>query len=163
MLQQMHNYNGGVGTQFASILLYYIYSLPYTTGTVLHVVCACTCTVLIQFVQAPSHASFAVHVLWLWVDLLIACMLLVLWLALLDSNPHLCLLVNTLLPASTPLWSMVLVFLSLHRACGNDLHACAEKSTCACVQLTQVMGQWGGAYPSWRQYSDCKPILEIEL
>ena len=35
----------------------------------------------------------------------------------------------------------------------------AEKSTYACVQLSQVVGHWGGAYPSWCQYSDCKPIF----
>ena len=34
----------------------------------------------------------------------------------------------------------------------------AEKSTYACVQLSQVTGHWGGVYPSGRQYSDCKPI-----
>ena len=39
----------------------------------------------------------------------------------------------------------------------------AEKSTYACVQLSQVMGHWGGAYPSGRQYSDCKPIFRIKL
>ena len=36
-----------------------------------------------------------------------------------------------------------------------------EKSTYACVQLSQVMGHWGGVYPSGRQYSDCKPIVKL--
>ena len=80
------------------------------------------------------------------VDLLIACMLLVPWLArlLLDSTPHTSLLYACrsipfaipfcksipcydciMLPASTPIEPkavLVLVCLSLHRACGNDLH-----------------------------------------
>ena len=36
-----------------------------------------------------------------------------------------------------------------------------EKSTYACVQLSQVMGHWGGVYPSRLQYSDCKPIFKL--